>query len=290
MMKDATETMTESSYPHPVSQLLTYGDCLELPPWPEELDYLPLGFGQEHIPDLIRMALDDDIFWADSDSLEVWAPVHAWRVLGQLRAEAAVEPLLTRLDLVDDVGGNDWVAEELPQVFAMIGAAAVAPLHDFLIDPSHNTWACVTAAVSLGEIGKADSEARTACVAALTGMLEEFEDNDRTVNAFIISNLLDLKAVQTAQLMERAFAADTVDLSVMGDWEEVQIQMGWKIARETPIPGGGWFGAEAQREDLIAAALRDEQEKSRHAVSKDKAKTKAKRKQAKKSRQKNRKR
>ena len=281
--------MTETSYSHPVSQLLTYGDCLKLPRWPEELDYLPLGFGPEHIPDLIRMVLDDDLYWANSDSLEVWAPVHAWRVLGQLRAEAAVESLLTRLHLVDDEG-SDWVGEELPEVFAMIGAAAIAPLHAYLLDPSHDTWACVTAAESLGNIGKAHPEARTACVAALTGMLEEFEDNDRTVNAFIISNLLDLKAVQTAQLMERAFAADTVDLSVMGDWEEVQIQMGWKIARETPIPEGGWFGAEAQREDLIAAALRDEQEKSRHAVSKDKAKTKAKRKQAKKSRQKNRKR
>ena len=63
--------------------------------------------------------------------------------------------------------------------------------------------------------------------------------------------------------MERAFAADTVDLSVAGDWEEVQIQMGWKIARETPIPAGGWFGAEAQREDLIAAALRTEREQAR---------------------------
>ena len=126
-------------------------------------------------------------------------------------------------------------------------------------------------------------------MAALTGVLEEFEDNDRTVNAFVISNLLDLRAVQTAQLMERAFAADAVDLSVAGDWEEAQIEMGWKIARETAIPEGGWFGAEAQREDLIAATLRTKREHSPHSASKDKAKTKAKRKQAKKSRQKNRK-
>ena len=132
------------------------------------MDYLPLGFGSEHIPDLIRMVLDDDLYWANSDSLEVWAPVHAWRVLGQLRAEAAIEPLVTRLDLVDEED-NDWVSEELPQVFAMIGAAAIAPLHAYLIDPSHDTWACVAAAESLGQIGKAHPEARNACVAALTG-------------------------------------------------------------------------------------------------------------------------
>ena len=281
--------MTDTSYFHPVSQLLTYGDCLKLPRWPEELDYLPLGFGSEHIPDLIRMVLDDDLYWANSDSLEVWAPVHAWRVLGQLRAEAAVEPLLTRLHHIDDED-SDWVGEELPDVFAMIGAAAIAPLHTYLIDPLHDTWACVAAAESLGRIGKVHPEARNACADVLTGVLEEFENNDRTVNAFIISNLLDLKAVQTAQLMERAFAADAVDLSVSGDWEEVQIQMGWKIARETPIPAGGWLGAEAQRDELVEAALRAEREQSRHSLAKDKAKAKAKRKQAKKSRQKNRKR
>ena len=141
--------MITSYHTHPVSQLLTYGDCLKLPRWPEELDYLPLGFGSEHIPDLIRMVLDDDLYWANSDSLEVWAPVHAWRVLGQLQAEAAIEPLLTRLDLVDEED-NDWVSEELPQVFAMIGAAAIAPLYAYLVDPTHDTWACVAAAESLG--------------------------------------------------------------------------------------------------------------------------------------------
>ena len=283
--------MTDTSYSHPVSQLLTYGDCLKLPRWPEELDYLPLGFGQEDIPDLIRMVLDDDLYWANSESLEVWAPVHAWRVLGQLRAEAAVEPLLKRLGEIDD-DDSDWVSEEVPQVLTMIGAPAIAPLAAFLADPTHDTWSCVAAAESLGGIGKHHPETKTACVAALTKVLEQFEDNDRTVNAFIISNLLSLKAVQAAQLMERAFAADAVDLSIAGDWEEVQIEMGWKIARETPLPEGGWLGAEAQRDELIEMALRaeQEQEQARHSPSKNKAKAKAKRKQAKKSRQKNRRR
>jgi len=281
--------MTGSIYQFPVSQLLTYGDCLELPRWPEELDYLPLGFGPEHVPELVRMAMDDDLLWADSDGLEVWAPIHAWRVLGQLRAEAAVEPLLTLLHLVDDQN-NDWVDEELPQVFAMIGPAAIEPLAAYLRDPSHGTWACIAAVDSLGAIGKEHPEARDACVAALTGILEDFEDNDRSVNAFIISGLLDLKAVQTAQLMERAFAADAVDLSVVGDWEEVQIAMGWKIARETPVPEGGWFGAEARREELVEAAARVEQNRARPPANKSRAKAKARRKQAKKSRRKNRKR
>jgi hypothetical protein len=36
--------------------------------------------------------------------------------------------------------------------------------------------------------------------------------------------------------MERAFAARRVDHSVSGDWEDVQIEMGLRQARETPKP------------------------------------------------------
>ncbi len=105
--------MEDTGYEGPVAQLLTYGDCRELPPWPEELDYLPLGFGPEHVGDLIHMTTDETLRWADSESLEVWAPIHAWRVLGQLRAEAAIEPLLGVLAQTDDFN-DDWPLEELP--------------------------------------------------------------------------------------------------------------------------------------------------------------------------------
>jgi hypothetical protein len=80
--------------------------------WP---DYLALGLGPEHIPDLIRMATDEKLHWADSESLEVWSPIHAWRALGQLRAESTVEPLLGLLHRIDD-DQDDWVGEEIPEV------------------------------------------------------------------------------------------------------------------------------------------------------------------------------
>lgn len=283
--------MTENAYQPPVSQLLASGDCLKLPPWPEEPNYLQLGFGPEHIPDLIRMMLDEALFWGDSESLEVWAPIHAWRTLGELRAEAAIEPLLGLLHYVDD-DGNDWVGEEIPDVLGFIGPAAIPALKAYLTDPAHGCWACVTAASALEKITERYPEAMPACIATLTGVLETYADNDRIVNAFIISGLLNLKAVSTAQLMERAFTADAVDLSVNGDWEEVQIALGWKIARETPIPEGGWIRAEFAREEAQKSATRAITERAARKPEKSaaKANSKTKRKQANKSRQKNRKR
>lgn len=40
------------------------------------------------------------------------------------------------------------------------------------------------------------------------------------LNGFIVGYLVDLEAVEAAPLMERAFAAGRVDVSIMGDWAE----------------------------------------------------------------------
>ena len=45
--------MSSTGYPDPVDKLLTYGDCRELPQW---LNYLALGLGPEHIPDVMIVA------------------------------------------------------------------------------------------------------------------------------------------------------------------------------------------------------------------------------------------
>ena len=67
----------------------------------------------------------------DPDSAEVWAPVHAWRALGQLRAEASIAPLLVHLKTADP---DDVADLELPVVFGMIGPAAVPDIADFISD------------------------------------------------------------------------------------------------------------------------------------------------------------
>ena len=58
----------------------------------------------------------------------------------------------------------------------------------------------------------------------------------QTLNAFLMSYLVDLKAVEAAPVMEKAFAADRVDISVQGDWEDVQIRLGLLDERLTPAP------------------------------------------------------
>ncbi len=222
------------SYAPPVDKLLTYGDAHKHggnpQDWPE---YLELGIGPEHIPDLIRMATDEELRWADSESLEVWAPIHAWRTLGALHAEAAIEPLLSLLKEIDE-NDDDWVQEELPEVYGRIGPAAIPALAAYMADKTHHLWARVAVVDSLEKIAKMHPESRDECVAILTRQLEQFAENDEELNGFLVSDLVKLKAVEAAPLMERAFAADRVDTFLMGDWYDVQVELGL-ISREEAL-------------------------------------------------------
>ena len=225
------EKMKPVSYSEPVAQLLTLGEASGYRcPWE---DYSALGLTASDVPELIRMATDESLNDAESDSLLVWAPVHAWRALGQLRAESAIEPLLGLLHRVDD-GDDDWIGEDMPEVMGLIGPAALPALSAYLRDASHGLWARIAAGECLGNIGSAHPDARDTCVSLLTSQLERFTENDEDLNAFIIASLVDLNAVESAPVMERAFAANAVELSVLGDWQDVQIELGLLDMRITP--------------------------------------------------------
>jgi len=216
--------MSFDTYNNPVAKLLTYGDChdMDLHDWhnyPETV-----GLTATDIPELIRMATDPTFWEPESDRLEDWAPIHAWRALGQLHAEAAIAPL-TQLFQTPD---HDWVTEELPRVYAMFGAAAIPVLADYLTNAEHETRARNTAVDCLLNIARSHPESRDACVAPMLQQLEAYAENDIDLNTILIADLLDLKAVEAAPLIEQAFAAETVDEFMVGTWAAIQVELGLK--------------------------------------------------------------
>ncbi|MCX6843231.1 MAG: DUF1186 domain-containing protein [candidate division WOR-3 bacterium] len=196
------------------------------------LDCEELGIGPEHVEELIELALDEKLNRAPSDSREVWVPVHAWRALGRLRVASAAEPLVRLLHRME--AGDDWVGEELPRVFGMIGPPAIPPLSEYLRADDHSVYARVAAVDGLGFICSDHPEVRDEVVAVLSSQLAAFKANDLSLNGFLISHLIDLHAVEAAPLMKQAFDAASVELFVMGDWEDAQIELGLKSAREKP--------------------------------------------------------
>lgn len=212
------------SYTTPVDKLLALGDTRQERPW---RNYGALGIAPEHTPELIRMIQDEDLHEADGDSPEVWAPVHAWRALGQLRAEAAVAPLLGLLHRIDD-DDDDALTGDVHDVLGLIGPPALEPTAAYLADSRHGPFALIAACEALRRIAQRHPETREAAVAALTRKLERFGEygRDEGLNGFLIEALVTLGAVEAAPLMQRAFVADVVDTRVTGDWPKVAARLG----------------------------------------------------------------
>lgn len=250
----------------------------------EWMNYLELGITSDHVSELIRILDEIEAFWPDVDEKnapESYAPIHAWRALGQLKAEQAI-PTLMRLIVWNEDEDADWIMEDIPEVLGMIGPAAIPSLREYLLKPDKFEWASVTMAHSLAEIGKRNPKHRNACVEALQASLEQYVRNSETVNAFLIDYLAELKAVEAAPLVERAYQADMVDISVLGDFEDFQILVGLLEKRLTPPPRFYW----AKDPELAWENEKRNRSEEAHRQREQEKKEKKKQKQAKKARKK----
>ena len=225
---DPDVVITEDLYHPPVRQLLSLGEVSS----EEWRDYIALGLSFNDVPPLIRMTADYQLHDAPQDSPVVWAPVHAWRALTQLRAPEAIAPLVELFPRADD--WDDWVREDLPKALAKFGAPAVEPVSAFLADATRGDWARTAAAKTLGKICSTHPELRLETIGRVSAQLERFAEQSETLNAMLVHELWDLKAVEAMSVIERAFASGRVDESVVGDVEDVQIHFGLKTQREHP--------------------------------------------------------
>jgi Protein of unknown function (DUF1186) len=219
--------MSSFAYNKPVAQLLTLGECDPQEPafW---IDYGSLGITAEHCPELIQVATDLELFALEEEAVEGWAVVHAWRALGQLQCIAAVEPLLGLCDREEETDPwREWITEEVPLVCATLGEAAIPALAKCLTDQSRNLWARCTAMDSLEQIaGVANAAIEQQCVAIFTESLTHFAEQDSEFNGLLVGALVELGAVESAPIIEQAFAANQVDDAIAGDWEDVQGALG----------------------------------------------------------------
>jgi hypothetical protein len=215
-------------YAAPVRQLLTLGETHDHNParWPNYA--AKFGIGAEHVDELIRLACDPL-----SQTDDVWAPVHAWRALGQLRAEAAIAPLLALLKTLDIDEAAD---AELPVVFAMIGPVAIPVLAAFLADRSNPGFAVFTAIYGIKEIALLHPVCRDECVGILVRMLGSSDHIDPSTSGFVVCALIDLAAVEAIDAIRDAFRRESVEISIPGDLEDVEIALGLREHRATPRP------------------------------------------------------
>ena len=130
--------------------------------------------------------------------------------MADLESEAAVDPLLEFLVELNDEF-DDWTHEELPRVFGRIGAPAIPSL------------------TRLAEAIAAPEDARSAAAKGLRYVAEfhpETRDAVVTHLTKFMAQLVEVRAVEAAATIERAFANDLVNVAICGDWETVRRRLG----------------------------------------------------------------
>lgn len=190
--------------------------------WPDYVGLLSLG--PEHVPELLRVVGDPQLYTEHATDMDFWATVHARRALGQLGDPSAVRPLLDAMDRYGDF--DDYWSDEIPAILAKVGPAAIPEIVGKLEDESANEYTRMTCVSALEQIAEEAPETREEVVAALIRQLSRNDPRVPALNGDLISGLSWMKVAEAVPAMERAFEAGVVDETVTGGWEWVQYDMG----------------------------------------------------------------
>ncbi len=264
--------MSEHRFSNPVERLLELGDASPHS-W---ADYAALGICREHVPELTRILQHPELSEAWSDRPAGWAAIHAWRALGQLEAAEAVPALVSCLEAMDP--DDDWSFEELPVVLGMIGAVSFAPLEAILVDALRPPVARQAAAWAIAEVGVRHPDQRDRCVAALTRQLDRGDRFDEASNAYLVSDLLKLRAVEAVPVIRAAYLAGRVHTGFVC-WGDVRDALDLEPAEGDPPEEIGDPFSLAPTWDTVVAPT---------GVTRRREKSKAKRKLARRMRKQNR--
>jgi hypothetical protein len=200
-------------------------------PW---MDYRKeFGISDKDVPTLIDIFDDKALLDFPNDSAEVWAQVHAWRALGQLKSEAAITPIISSFTYLYN---DDCALTEIQEVLGMIGQAAIMPLSTTLRRTAENEFEYVLAIDSLGKIAEFHPESRAEVLQVFKDYMQAPYQEFDTLNGILMGTLLDLQAVELIDEIRHLFELDCVDFSCAGDLEEIEIELGMRDERSTPKP------------------------------------------------------
>ena len=186
-----------ASFSPPVSNLF----LLEGPDLRDWLDYPAThGFTEAHVPELIRMATDHALQESDQDHV-LFGAVHAWRALAQLRAQAAIAPLLELFAANLD----DWASNDFPRIFELLGPEAISGLRTLLVERHGLDLRSITAQ-ALSRIGTHHPEAAGRCVEVLLEQLHRYRENHRMLNECLAECLARLQAQEAWPVIQEAIA------------------------------------------------------------------------------------
>ena len=228
-----TTDMSHLEMKNKINRLLEFGDPRTIKKHGQWPDYLQYGFTDEDIPTLIELVTDPAFDDRPSDDNAIWGPLHAWRILGQLKSTKAIQPLIEMFD--------SWAIDELPKVIGMIGSSAIKPLAAYSKEKNHPEFALIIALDGLKEIAIVQPEFRIEVLDVYRQYMLEPDLTMGLLNGLIMASLLNLKATELIDEIRKMFSQDCVEIGIAGDLEDIEIDLGLRIKRTTSKPSYGIF-------------------------------------------------
>jgi uncharacterized protein len=211
------------------------------------LDYRALGLSEESIPELLELLstyeeVDDD---ERSEAIEI----HLHRALAEVGDPSIEQLFLEKIKLVPFTQDQLFVAE-FPDLMRRMGVKMTVPLYQLLEEEEveFETIAAVEALEKLAD----DPSLKKEIIASFGNRLKRM-GFDRALHAHIIAALINLKSAEHIDLIRALYEANLVDISMNGDLEEVELDLGLRDVRTTEK--GNWDELEAK---LAMMAKRNE--------------------------------
>lgn len=211
------------------------------------IDYVAkFGLTDADLP-ILKVMLESEKLYFNKDENKNLVNLHVAIAISQLGHEDGVALLINQIykrETFDD----DWIGELYPFVLANFGekmfgyAKQAYPL-------SKETYVRGVLGEAIKYVGIQQSALKPQAIELIVELLGNFSQQEKDDNALLINDLCELKAIEQLPLIKQAFDANKVDLSHMGDYEEVEIIMGVRTERSTPKPD---FWDEEDRERFEA--------------------------------------
>lgn len=234
------------AYSSPVSDLLNLGRC----DWRQWHDYSHFHFSPEHVPELLQMARDWPLMNHDDDEM-IWAPVHAWRVLGILSTSEAAECLLQLLwnDRQDDF----YIPDYLPDAVGRSGPEAFMPLCLRTDDPCLTQQERLLPVNALIAMQEYYPSLKTDIAGQFKKLLADTVDDNEYLNSVIIDALVKMGCSEALPLIEQAYERERVDRSILGELDDLESELNLKENVPTVVEGE----FDAHQEKLLADFLQN---------------------------------
>jgi hypothetical protein len=187
--------------------------------------------GAEAVAPLLELATDvESTMGAEPGSL---GPLHALRLLGEIKPVEAADPILRKLPLpVEEAppqGAFLW-AQEAPQIVANFGPDVLPTVLALADDMSAVPLQRGAAFATMGFLATTNPELRDEIVAELRKRMAT--EHEPTARGYLVATLSQLKARDAYDEIMASYRDKTVDKTVMGAATARQLLLGTQVQRQ----------------------------------------------------------